>query len=567
MERHRQAVRLIAATVRSYFERSEPYRIFHGSTNSTRPSHLKSGQRLVDISALSNVLEVDTSKLTALVEPNVPMDRLVESTLRHGLVPPVVMEFPGITAGGGFAGTAGESSSFRHGYFDETLEGVEMVLPDGEVVFARPGPDDKYADLFRGAAGAVGTLGVTTLLELRLVKAKRFVRTTYRRTNTVAEAVRAIRQETANEDNDYVDGILFSKDHGVVISGHMTDDLPPGYKVQTFSRAWDPWFYMHAQSITEPLPSSVHSTTISAAPNHSPEGWSEGYVTEYIPLAEYLFRYDRGGFWVGQAAFDYFRPVPFTRFFRWFLDDFLHTRMLYRALHGSGESARFVVQDLGIPYESAQAFVDYTAAELGIWPLWLCPLKTPAGPTFHPHLRLKKRTDKIIDNNEASSSSSSSSSSDDGGNHEAEVMTTEPAGEMLNFGVWGWGPADRREFVRVNRELEAKVDALGGLKWLYAHTYYDEDEFWRTYGNRGWYEALRRKYGAASLPSVYDKVKVRDVGGEETQGWKARVKATWPFGGLYGIWKGIQSGDYFLHRRAEWKWKEEEEVGGKAKTS
>jgi FAD/FMN-containing dehydrogenase len=68
---------------------------------------------MVDISILSNVLQVDAENYVALVEPNVPMDRLVEATLAHGLVPPVVMEFPGITAGGGFSGTSGESSSFR----------------------------------------------------------------------------------------------------------------------------------------------------------------------------------------------------------------------------------------------------------------------------------------------------------------------------------------------------------------------------------------------------------------------------------------------------------------------
>lgn len=50
-----------------------------------------------------------------------PMDRLVEETLKYGLIPPVVMEFPGITAGGGYSGTSGESSSFKHGFFDRTL--------------------------------------------------------------------------------------------------------------------------------------------------------------------------------------------------------------------------------------------------------------------------------------------------------------------------------------------------------------------------------------------------------------------------------------------------------------
>lgn len=58
------------------------------------------------------------------------MDRLVEATLRHGLVPPVVMEFPGITAG--------ESSSFRHGFFDESVGFVEMVLGNGDVVRTLP---------------------------------------------------------------------------------------------------------------------------------------------------------------------------------------------------------------------------------------------------------------------------------------------------------------------------------------------------------------------------------------------------------------------------------------------
>jgi delta24-sterol reductase len=188
MDRHRAAVSKISQTVKSFFARREPYRIHHGSTNSTRPRPLGQGQ--VDISLLRNVLRVDADRRVALVEPNVAMDALVEATLPHGLVPPVVMEFPGITAGGGYAGTAGESSSFRHGFFDDAVERVEMVLADGEVVDVRP--EGEKSDLFRGAAGAVGTLGIATLLEVRLMEAKKFVRARYRRTNSVAEAVRVV---------------------------------------------------------------------------------------------------------------------------------------------------------------------------------------------------------------------------------------------------------------------------------------------------------------------------------------------------------------------------------------
>ncbi|ROW08480.1 hypothetical protein VMCG_03024 [Cytospora schulzeri] len=515
MDRHRTLVQKIASTVRSFYNSKEPYRIFHGSTNSTRPAAGHARSKAVDISALRQVLSVDAARRTALVEPNVPMDRLVESTLKHGLVPPVVMEFPGITAGGGFAGTAGESSSFRHGFFDETVASVEVVLPDGEVVTARPAPEGPHADLFRGAAGAVGTLGVTTLLEVKLVTARKFVRTRYRRTRSVAEAVAAVREETTKPENDYVDGILFSKDHGVVITGQMTDEKPESAPVRTFSRAGDPWFYMHVEERTS-------------------RQRRDAQEDEYIPLAEYLFRYDRAGFWVGRAGWQYFKGlVPFNRFTRWFLDDFMHTRMLYRALHGSGESARFIVQDVAMPFATTERLVDYTAGELGIWPLWLCPLKRRAPPTFHPFTTTPPDSKKP------------------GQKQEEDDM-------MLNVGVWGWGPADHERFVRANRDLEAKVRELGGMKWLYAHTYYDEPEFWDMYGGRGWYDALRRKFRAdeAGLPSVYDKVKV-DL--EKNRSQRGGFKGVWPFGGLYGIYKSIQSGDYMLHRNAEWKWKGKDE--------
>src|SRR2546421_8059856 len=100
------------------------------------------------------------------------MDRLVESTIKRGLIPPVVMEFPGITAGGGFAGTSGESSSFRHGFFEHTVKWVEIVIPNGEVVSAS---ETENPDLFHGAASSFGTMGVTTLLEIQLTDAKKYV--------------------------------------------------------------------------------------------------------------------------------------------------------------------------------------------------------------------------------------------------------------------------------------------------------------------------------------------------------------------------------------------------------
>ena len=496
IDRHRTAVKDISNDIRQFYDRGEKFRIFHGSTNSTRPLAGR-GRNVVDISGLSHILKVDTDNRTALVEPNVPMDRLVEETLRHGLVPPVVMEFPGITVGGGYSGTSGESSSFKHGFFNRTINFVEMVLANGVLVTCS---DDEKPDLFHGAAGAVGSLGVTTLVELRLQEAKRYVETTYHPVASMSEAVDRIKESTIDPENDYVDGILFSKDSGAVITGRMTEGPERSLRIQRFSDAKDPWFYLHVQKqIAE----------------------STGPVTEVVPLAEYLFRYDRGGFWVGASAFGYFK-MPFNDFTRWWLDDFLHTRMMYTALHASGESELYIVQDLALPYATVEEFVDYTDLAFGVYPLWLCPLRESIVPTVHPHM------------------------------HQATAGRTQ--GPMLNVGLWGPAPTRHEDFVNLNRDLEHKLREMGGMKWLYAHTYYTEEEFWQIYDRR-WYDALREKYNATSLPSVYEKVRV-DVEAERRASKSSLMGyllSQWPFAGLYGLKKAIDSGAYLEARASVWK--------------
>ena len=493
MPPHEELVAGISASVKAFFAQGQSFRIFHGSTNSTRPIQVG---RVVDISALSNVLKVDSSSRTAVVEPNVPMDKLVQATLSQGMIPPIIMEFPGITVGGGYAGSAGESSSFKYGYFDQTIKSVEMVLANGKVVTAS---ESENADLFKGAAGSLGSLGITTKLVVELLPAKRFVKLVYRPYTNIHDTIIALRKATEDSRNDYVDGILFSKSHGVLMTGELTDEIPDSEKPQKFSGAWDPWFYLHVKS--KPL---------------------ERPSIEYIPLAEYLFRYDRGGFWVAFHAFNYFM-VPFNRFTRWFLNDFMHTRMMYRALHGSDLSFRYMVQDLSLPYDTVEEFIDYTTHTLGIWPLWLCPLRAIDPPTFHPWTSDPKQ-----------------------GNS---------AQPMLNIGLWGVASANREEFVRQNRDVERRLTELGGRKVLYSHVYYPEQDFWQLYDQK-WYKELRNKYEATTLPTVYDKVETdavrKTLNHTQNLSLTQRLASSWPFAGLVGVWYAIRSRDYKIHRQPCW---------------
>ena len=149
MRAHQDAVSRISAQVSAFHKTSTPFRLYHGSTNSTQ-SRKVDARRMVDTSSLNHVLSVNKEAKTCLVEPNVPMDQLVDATLPYGLVPPVIMEFPGITAGGGFAGTAGESSGFRYGFFEDTVNSIEMVAATGEVLSVSA---QEHPDLFYGASG------------------------------------------------------------------------------------------------------------------------------------------------------------------------------------------------------------------------------------------------------------------------------------------------------------------------------------------------------------------------------------------------------------------------------
>jgi delta24-sterol reductase len=298
---------------------------------------------------------------------------------------------------------------------------------------------------------------------------------------------------------------MFSKDCTVVCSGRLAERLPEGTKPQGFTRSTDPWFFVHVRRLQKRLRSSASAET-----------------TEFIPLVDYLFRYDRGGFWVAMYSFRYFL-TPFNRITRFLLDPLMHSRTMYRALHQSGLADYYLVQDVGVPYDKVSEFVDWLHDTLHIYPLWLCPLRL-ARDTPDAHHGLHSQF--------------------------ADLEPRSDASWLMNFGIWGPGSSDRREFVRQNRLLELKVQALGGKKWLYAHAYYTEAEFWAHYGRKS-YDDVRAKYGAAWMPSVYDKVKV-DIGAEERElrRWTPWLLALfwsiWPLRGLYGVLMTLLGGDYLL---------------------
>ncbi|KMU75654.1 hypothetical protein CISG_04829 [Coccidioides immitis RMSCC 3703] len=193
---------------------------------------------------------------------------------------------------------------------------------------------------------------------------------------------------------------------------------------------------------------------------------------------------------------------------------------MYHALHKSRLSSSFIIQDLALPWPAAGDFIHYLNEKFDRYPLWLCPIKPhPQGyASFHPQIL-------------PASKSPESQRVVHGVGEEEDTM-------LLNVGLWTPGPSSHRAFIEANRALEHMVYSLGGAKWLYAQTFYTENEFWTIY-DRETYDALRKKYHSSLLPSVYDKVKTDPAA--STAAFD-RVKYLRPLPGIYGVLRATIGG-------------------------
>ena len=124
---------------------------------------------------------------------------------------------------------------------------------------------------------------------------------------------------------------------------------------------------------------------------------------------------------------------------------------------------------------------------------------------------------------------------------------------LISIGIWGPRLPKPNDFVAENRRLEYKVHDLGGFKWLYAHCHYTETEFWEIY-DQMWYNALRAKYHATYLSTIYDKVKLdwdaerRVIEASLVRWLFSFICWIWPVPGIYGVICVLMQSEYLLNR-------------------
>jgi FAD/FMN-containing dehydrogenase len=401
----------------------------------------------VDLSGFNEVVRVDVAGGAVEAEGMTTYARLVDETLAHGVMPCVVPQLKSITLGGAAAGVGIEASSFKYGLAHETLLAIDVLLADGTVAHCTP--DNEHRDLFYGFPNSYGTLGYALKLATKTVPVKPYVRIQHLRHRDPVRFFEHLASHCRSKDADFIDGTVFSGKEMYLTVGRFADSAP-----QTSDYTFEHIYY---RSIREK-------------------------ETDWLTTHDFIWRWDTDWFWCSKNLYvqnpvvrrlvgrERLNSTTYTKVMRW-NSKWGITRALTRL---SGRHPESVIQDVDVPVERCAEFLKFFLEEIGITPVWICPIQA-----------YDAKSDFVL-------------------------YRYDPGRTLVNFGFWDVvRDREERPAGYYNRKVEQKVAELGGIKSLYSDSYYPEDEFWRIY-NKPAYDALKRRYDPQGrFKDLYQKCVLR----------------------------------------------------------
>ncbi len=443
---HAEAVRRLQASYAA-IPPDAPVRLAKPTTNLFRARAATDAPGL-DVSGLRGVVEVDPQRGTADVQGMCTYEDLVDATLPHGLVPLVVPQLRTITLGGAVTGLGIESTSFRNGLPHESVLEMDVLTGAGEVVATKPGDP-----LFEAFPNSYGSLGYATRLRIELEPVPAYVELRHLRFDDLDDLAAAVARVVDErvwdaQQVDAVDAVMFAPAESYLTLATWTEGEPGALPTSDYT-GQDIYFRSLQQR--------------------------QG---DRLTMLDYLWRWDTDWFWCS-GAFGLHDPRV-RRLWprRWRRSD-VYQRLVgldrrlgvvRRLDQRKGLAPRErVIQDIEVPVGRLPDFLRWFDEEVGMRPVWLCPL------------RLRRDTPW-------------------------PSYPLAPGTTYVNAGFWGTvHVAPGRQEGDVNRTVEAAVTALGGHKSLYSDAYYDPETFARLY-NTANLDAVRRVTDPdGRLTGLYDK--------------------------------------------------------------
>lgn len=411
--------------------------LFRDRSRSRRPR--------LDLRDFVHVIAVDAQRQTVETEALVSYEALLEATLPQGVMPAVVPQLRSITAGGAVAGVGIEATSFRHGLVHDTLLEADVLLPDGRVVNCRP--DNEHRDLFLGLPNSYGTLGYALRVVMRTLPVKPFVAVEHRRFDAPAAFFSALDAACNDPGVDFVDGVVFAGDDLVLNLARFVDTAPT-----------PPSDYGYLQMYWRSLRERPH---------------------DVLATRDWIWRWDTDWFWCSRnVGAD--RPWVRRLLGRERLNSRTYTKIMrLNARWGLSRAwdrlrgvrhAESVIQDVDVPMPNAEPFLAFLLREIGILPIWICPIRAPDPARPFTLYSLAGGT------------------------------------RHVNFGFWDVirraQPLGHGHF---NRRIERRLADLGGIKSLYSDAFFTREEFDAAYAGDA-YRRLKARYDPQQrLLGLYEK--------------------------------------------------------------
>lgn len=433
-----------------------PVRLAKKTSNLFRP-RTESDVPGLDVAAFDGVLHVDPVARTAEVLGMTTYEHLVDATLPYGLMPMCVPQLRTITLGGAVTGLGIESASFRNGTPHESVLEMDILTGAGEILTVTGAEDDPHRNLFHGFPNSYGSLGYALRLRIELEPTRPYVLLRHVRFTSAEAMVESLVEISGTRtfegrQVDFLDGTVFAADEQYLTVGTMVDELPAGMTPSDYTGMG---IYYR----------SIQQRTVDA-----------------LTIHDYLWRWDTDWFWCSRA---FGAQKPWLRRLwpksklrsdvYWKIVAFERKRNLSnRVKERRGQPVReAVVQDIEIPVDRLAEFLDFFHSEVGIEPVWVCPLKQRDPQARWP------------------------------------LYEFDPEVLYVNVGFWstvalpaGVSPDDGM----VNRRIEQVVTDLDGRKSLYSTAFYDRDTFWSIYGGDE-YPELKRNYDPQGrLKDLFAKV-------------------------------------------------------------
>ena len=451
---------------------------------------------LIDVSKLNNILNINVVDMNCSVEPGITFEHLCQETLKVGLLPLVIPEFKNITIGGAILGLGVESSSFRHGLFEDSVQSIDVVNGKGTIISCN---SKESSDLFYGMFGSYGMFGVLVRCTVRLMPATSNVRVSYRTIvgndvikemaegkwfqQVLSSTVTTVKKDAAtikkDENVDFCEAILYTKQHAVVITAEFETNETAASNVKCWCKDfshfrfyWGRWFYQHAKL-------------------HLRE-WNE-----IVPTIDYLFRHDRGIFWCAEV-----RGVGTSMCERMLNGWYWSSSTAYQTEHESKTNNDFfrIVQDIAIPItnQRLERFLNVIDTTLNVYPLWLCPIKNQKNTTSQKIFSLPSYSKGNVQKNVKKNVQEQKQ------DHEQDHENW-----YVNVGIYGapltWdGRPFHLSYVTAHRALENTTKRMCGRKGLYSTSYYTKKEFNQEY-NMQRVDLLCQKYAMQCCVDIFTK--------------------------------------------------------------